>query len=554
MILLLVLIFLSSCANRSGLGGGPVDNISPTVIESYPAVGSLSVDINTPIYFIFSEWVDNTTTRQSIFVTPTEPSMSIKISGRKVSIIPKTPLLNNTTYTITVGTSAKDLRGNQLESSFSTTFSTGKEIDTSSITGTVIDPDGFPAPSGTAIFAYKLTNNLDTAIISPADKKPLFITECGINGAFKLTGLAIGTYRLFGVQDNNRNRKLDIGKERFFMAIRDAVIENSGLCDSGLLLVESPFDTTRLAITSIKLASPTTLFVSFNIKLDLSFPSAADFSINPLSESNLTTKISPIEIHKSTQNDLILDIPILEKGKYRLTLRIQNEIIDSIDFNHSGMEASPLYHSICKVNPLPKARAVSPYDSISFLWNSRTPIDFPPIVEQLTIKQISDSLSDTLKTAVKGRYAYISPYTSCFVPMAPFTGGGLFIWRFPDSVRLFDTLAAKSFFTIQSTIETGAISGLVKSKENTTNIMAVAVSLTNKKRSKAIHYGNGRYKIDNLEEGYYRVLAFNDANMNGTYDAGTLLKNTMSPETIAIIADSIAVRKRWEVENVDIDW
>src|SRR6266542_3227026 len=109
-------------------GTGP-DTTPPTVVSTSPAAGSTTSATGGPITMTFSEPMDPTTinaTTVTLRVTATSAlvtgTVSYTAATNTASFTPSAPLVNNTQYTATVTTGAKDLAGNALTSNFSFSF------------------------------------------------------------------------------------------------------------------------------------------------------------------------------------------------------------------------------------------------------------------------------------------------------------------------------------------------------------------------------------------------------------------------------------------------
>ena len=112
---------------------GPIDPSDPSYVPTTPPTtpptilgntptGS-NVPVNTQITVTFSEAM-NQASAQSAFSTSSATTGSFSWSGNTMTYTPSSYLAYSTSYTVTIGTGAKDLAGNSLQSTYSRQFST----------------------------------------------------------------------------------------------------------------------------------------------------------------------------------------------------------------------------------------------------------------------------------------------------------------------------------------------------------------------------------------------------------------------------------------------
>ena len=192
------------CAGQVAPSGGPKDTIPPKIVETYPVTKAIGFHDNV-IQLTFDKWMDKSSVNESIFLSPNLGDLDFDWSGKEINIKFTDTLRENTTYVLTLGTDARDLRaGNKLAESYSLAFSTGDHIDSASLSGKIFDEK----PEGIMIFAYQLDQrNADT--LNPERCKPDYLTQTGKDGKFFLPFLRIGTYRVFAVRDEYKNLLYD---------------------------------------------------------------------------------------------------------------------------------------------------------------------------------------------------------------------------------------------------------------------------------------------------------------------------------------------------------
>jgi len=115
------------------------DTTPPTILSTFPAQGATNVTRSGPYWFLFSEAMNEESVENAITIGGTGFGYFTSWSGDTLFITPTGILPAGTEQTITIGTGAEDLAGNNLESEFALTFTTTSEEDNTppTITGTV---------------------------------------------------------------------------------------------------------------------------------------------------------------------------------------------------------------------------------------------------------------------------------------------------------------------------------------------------------------------------------------------------------------------------------
>ncbi len=134
---LLLVIFMAGCKKDDF---EEIPGVCPLVISTNPANGATNVPFNQIITATFNEKMNPETITQSSFTL--QGGLKTNVAGiltyneetATLSFTPASPLAALTTYTGTVKTTVKDLRGNALQTNYIWTFSTGNILAPSVIT------------------------------------------------------------------------------------------------------------------------------------------------------------------------------------------------------------------------------------------------------------------------------------------------------------------------------------------------------------------------------------------------------------------------------------
>jgi hypothetical protein len=194
---------LAGCARRGPPSGGPPDLVPPRVESSRPDSGSARVPLTGPLAITFTKTMEPRSTGDAIAIAPRVDIRQKRWSGRSVTLALSDPLKPRQTYTLFVGTGARDHHGNALDNGAAITFSTADSFPPGVIEGE-IQALGFAGP-GTYLWVYGGGRAPDS---TARDFDALGLTDA--QSRFRITGLPVpGSYRLWGFADLNRNRSFE---------------------------------------------------------------------------------------------------------------------------------------------------------------------------------------------------------------------------------------------------------------------------------------------------------------------------------------------------------
>lgn len=212
-----IVLLAYSCANRAqGPTGGPKDEEPPKVLKSYPQNRTLNFN-KKQIQIDFDEMVSIEKASENVIISP--PQMKppdVKSLGKRVSVNFNEDLMDSTTYSINFGNSIVDLNEKNALKNYLFSFSTGNEIDTLKIAGTLINAEDLNPLQGIIVGIYKETND------SVFFKKPfLRIGKTDENGKFSIDNVRKGSYKVFALGDINRDYFFQPGEA---LAMHDSIV------------------------------------------------------------------------------------------------------------------------------------------------------------------------------------------------------------------------------------------------------------------------------------------------------------------------------------------
>ena len=130
----LTLLLCASCARIQPPPGGPPDAEAPRARVLEPNPGTLHLAGRQHFILRFDEYMDRASVRASLSLNPRpEGELRLRWHGRRLSVRPAVDLPADRTYTLELGTGARDLAGNHLAAPLRLPFATGARLDTLSL-------------------------------------------------------------------------------------------------------------------------------------------------------------------------------------------------------------------------------------------------------------------------------------------------------------------------------------------------------------------------------------------------------------------------------------
>lgn len=197
-------MFFYSCANVASPNGGPYDETPPRVVSSTPPPNQTNFK-EQKIEIVFDELIQVDQPMDNVIITPPQLAMPvIRALGKRVSIELRDTLKENTTYTIDFTNSLSDNNEKNVLENFTFAFSTGEMIDSLEISGVLLNAENLEPMPGIVIGIHD--NLEDSAFV----KIPfLRTTKTTDKGRFTIRNVAEGSFRIFALNDINRDFRFD---------------------------------------------------------------------------------------------------------------------------------------------------------------------------------------------------------------------------------------------------------------------------------------------------------------------------------------------------------
>jgi len=247
-----------ACASIAPPPGGPADRLPPRLVATIPDTMAVLADFDDRVEFQFDEVVAEGTPsfglgtgdlEKLIILSPDSQVPSISWKRSRVTVRPREGWRPNTVYRVEFLPGVADLRGNRSVEGRVLTFSTGAPRPTTTLRGMVVDW-GTQRPQRLALVEARLL---------PDSLAYRALTDSA--GRFVLGPLPAGEYLVYGVLDQNSDRRLQ-PRESF-----DTARVTAGRDSAGELWAFR-HDTLPARVTQAELHDTLSLVLTFSLQLD----------------------------------------------------------------------------------------------------------------------------------------------------------------------------------------------------------------------------------------------------------------------------------------------
>jgi hypothetical protein len=240
-----VLITLYGCASPLAPQGGAKDTRKPRIVFSSPKDQSTNIMTNK-VMVVFSEPIRTKNLKANLVMIPSvnDDDYEYKEKNNTITLKFKRFLRPNTTYVLNFDEAVEDITESNKPNNARIAFSTGKEIDTLFIYGTVRNiADNSPEKEG----VVGLYDANDTLTVQK--HKPLYFAKTDTVGRFRIDNIRKGRYLLYALkEDKKKNMIYDSPDERIAFLTDTLVIDDTTA--NYLQLQTVPYDIKPLKITA----------------------------------------------------------------------------------------------------------------------------------------------------------------------------------------------------------------------------------------------------------------------------------------------------------------
>ncbi|MBP9925710.1 MAG: Ig-like domain-containing protein [Cyclobacteriaceae bacterium] len=531
-------LMLVACASQTTPTGGPQDEIPPVLMSSNPKNGQRNFKGKT-LELNFDEDVKLKDPKEEILITPS-PGKNIKFTSKKNKIIiePEEDWKDSTTYSLSFREGIQDLTEGNPAENLRLAFSTGNEIDSLSINGSVHETFSEKIPEKITVALYQS----DTFDIF--NHTPTYFTKSDKKGKFSIQNLKAGIYYIYAFNDKNKNLKIESKTEKFgYLTNPIDVQKKTDSLKIPLIMV----DARPLAISSIRHTNKTTR-VRFNKSIDSINISGvtkhqAEYILDDQHTEIIfyqafdpTDSIATRIVAKDSVNQFIDSTFYI---KYSTTkMAAESFTFSEINYQYS-IPTKTLSHTVSFNKPIAKIN----FDSIYIKLDTAITVSMTPA--NLSIDSLYHTLTLSVKIephpdTVKGtRSKKIKPYLRY--------GKGAFVSIDQDSSKRFS-----KDITFPKEEDTGLITGQITTQEK--NYEILLMSSDNRIIQKLIN--PKEIKFEYVTPQQYRLLIIIDSNANGKWDAGNFYQKR-EPEKIILYKSekgnyTFPIRANWEYDLLKI--
>ncbi|MCC9135672.1 Ig-like domain-containing domain [Pontibacter silvestris] len=523
---------LNSCATINTPEGGERDLVPPKLVSSTPKDQQLNVKTNTVTLTFDEEVQPNNLTRELLITPNTQNKYTVNSKREQLTLEFDNQLQDSTTFTFNFRKGVQDITEKNVAQGLKIAFSTGSFIDSSRVSGTVVDLLT-QVPEKEAVVALYPTN--DT--LNVRKNRPYYQTQTDSAGNYNLENIKEGEYRLYAIVDKNNNSFYDNENEK--IAYLDTTVYVAAQ-EQNVKLQTIKIDTKKPILMQRE-----TYADRFRANYNEGIRS---FLAKPLGNANdtlahkINTNGKAAELFKTTN---------YTGGKTILSAvdSAGNIATDTIEISFQGKIAQQIKGAQLKVINSRSSNGYKPDQQVTIEF--QTPIT---ITGAAPVSILADSITlTTLKYPKEIMLDRTATELSFTFPKLENRNKNLSLVI--DSTAIVPIEGERLQFpvlplSISESKGTGSISGKVTS--NYTNFV---LQLINKdfKPVQELKDVQSRFEFKNVDPETYRIRVLVDENNDGTWYSGdpNLEKK---PEKVYIYPEAIQVRANWIREDVNLEF
>ncbi len=206
-----MVIFLTGCASPRAPTGGPDDILPPVIIEEESTPNYQTLFNEEKITITFDEWFTLKDVFTQLVISPLMPVQpKVEQKGKSIVITLPDSLKEETTYTINFGNAISDLNAGNVLENFAFVFSTGTELDSSKLTGKVINAVTLAPADAVWVMLYPVGE--DSAVYK---RKPEYVAKTNKDGFWSMANIRSDSFAVVSLKDDNLNFLYDQDSELF---------------------------------------------------------------------------------------------------------------------------------------------------------------------------------------------------------------------------------------------------------------------------------------------------------------------------------------------------
>ena len=554
------IIIISSCAKISPLEGGYKDTLSPVLIYSNPK--NHSINFKEKVFsFEFDEIIDASELSQKLIISPyLNNTPELKFKKNNLLLTFDSSFKENTTYILNFADGVKDITEGNPAKNTKLVFSTGNKIDSSFVSGFVLDPLKNEFIDGALVVLYNKKDSLGLF-----NKKPLYFSFSNKDGSFLIENIKPGEYKMYSFIDENESFVAEAKNEAF------GYVPNSLRLDSFIsninisLFKENPqklkLDRKRerglvYELTYSKYIKRVNVYTKNFINYSLNDNNLLRFYKDSLKKDSTFVIIEAFDsLQEKTIDSLFVSFgkesKRVSKLSHQLKTSKRNDLDDTLLLNFSF--SKPINNKLFSFSfYVDTVFYTGPYYS-NIIWNKNKTKNKTKVylnqnaislfVDSLGNKAVGDSLvyeKDSIYTLFKNYYKNLKKDRVFFV-----VPRGSVVSIEKDTLNKIEKnflFRGKDFY--------GSVSGSISGLGNNIIIQLISEDLNRTYKNKEL---NNIFYFNKVEPGKYYIKIIKDNNKNNKWDYGSILKDVGSEE-IVYYKEKIEVRSNWTIEDLIINF
>ena len=523
-----ILTGITACATINTPEGGAKDLTPPTLQASSPQDQQLNVKTKT-IRLVFDEEVQQKNLVKELLITPNvNNKYEVRSNKTELTLEFDKPLQDSTTFTLNFRKGIVDITEQNPATALKLSFSTGSFIDSSSVSGQVLNLLKQTPEKGAVVALYQAEDTM-----SVRKNRPYYLTVTDSLGRYEIENVKEGNYRMYAIMDKNDNSYYDSEEERIAYLtepIRILPGTDSVMLQTVRLDTKKPILLQRERYTDRFIAN-------YNEGIQQFLAKPATSSADTLVQ-RISTDGKGIELFKTTNfnGGKTILIAVDSSG---------NIATDTIEIAFEGKRAQRIRGAQLKVmNNGPKS-SFRPGQPVTIQLETPVRITGAPITlladtvvlqqltypEQVTLDRTGTEVTFNLPE-VNNRIKQVRVALDS-TALIPLEGAPL----------SFEPIS----LPIAEARGTGIISGTITTDYTSYTVQLLTSDYVVVEEKRNVKQNQFR----NIEPGSYRVRVLVDENNNGKWDKGDP-EMKQAPEKVYFYPQVIDVRANWEREDINL--
>ncbi|MBO0950199.1 Ig-like domain-containing protein [Fibrella forsythiae] len=526
-LLLCIAIFASNCAQIAQPPGGKKDTLAPKLIDSNPKMRAKNVKPKQ-VELFFNEYINAENLPQKTIITPGSGiTFDYRAKPTSVVLIFNEPLKDSTTYTISFTDGIKDASERNVATNLKLVFSTGNQLDSLSLSGTVSNVTTGTTVEGALVGLYAPRDTLDAQ-----RNKPVYYTKTDTSGRFIIENVKAGEYDVLSFTDKNNNFLFNPNGEDIGFLKQRVKLDKSV---NGLAIELFDQNTTPIRIQRTDSRSD-----SYTLNLNKGIESySVKFRDTKDSLPSTQPAINQIKFFRTKETTDTLSILLTAVD----SLGLSNTLRHTINFRQKSKREKPEEFTY-RPDPVPN-EAVEP----NFTWK----LLFNKPIGKVNEKRIQFSI-DSLSSADLSSFTSTTGKQQTELSTRVMTKARKFIRiklnKDAFESMLGDTITATTItYPILDPENFGVLRGRITTKEPNYILELIDDRKAVIQRLKNVPV----YELKNIKPGKYRLRLIIDTNNNGVWNTGRY-EQRVAAEPIVYYPGVILIKQNFESDDINLSY